>query len=847
LALKNSTPWDFSFYSLFIGERTSMSAFITAANDQTLELDENALTSLVNTVDIAKGYDSLLQKQLLENAVPLRTAWTAAQKAHLMTAALVAKLEPGCLLEDREHRGYQWISTLIAQGRTTVGGHNIVASALLVANSASTRNGHELNEIFMISVERGQSVPNVILYTPDAPGAQPFKEFADLSAMQQFLQQQWASSAEWRRYFMQRMSLSGQATVTENKLSGTRLLSDLVVNSQARLRNPFDTVHTFVIKAPLLDALYLQRVHTLRSNADHVSTSNAEVSQQSLWNKITFGVDLALNLLSLLPITTAFNSVRRVSRLFLLLKQVSKSKSAAKRLWAITGAHGVPRPTPNLRPLATLKPAVDLSGLEVKINPQDLTQVRVNLYQSKAHTQQYALIDNQHYLCDVAQGQRFIYPPGTGAKVLRYPLVFDEASHLWIAQPMPRLRGGMLPVEQGPFETSYQDYELPLADLHALPDFNLAGPGSFSLESLVPSLSPDVQTAVLHLFAVQTRLRRHARQFFRSFSPPARPLALPPPDATFEQLFSELFRQHNGLIVGEAHHLDVARRFLIENMATLKRQGVDTLYLELLITDLHQSALDTINASPTLAMPTLLSDRLNAADVAYANTTPYNFTRLITEARAQGVRICALDGAASSQLAPNDLIPTGTAPSLADQLDRVTVFNFFAYKRIIHDQLAHGPHHWLALVGEGHSSTFQDISGLDSLTGASSIRMGGRIQGLPAQIRPDPGVLMPSPLSNHEMSFKSDVLVQLPDQANGHPIDRRVHRPNQFTFVRPSARQIDVHYMNTQHQRLKISVQTDTAGVYVEHTGFGQVSHRRFVTLKALADALTHELQMVEV
>lgn len=57
---------------------------------------------------------------------------------------------------------------------------------MLIANSASTRNGYPLNDVLIISLEQRRPIPNVILYSPGAPNEQTFKEFASLEAMQQF-------------------------------------------------------------------------------------------------------------------------------------------------------------------------------------------------------------------------------------------------------------------------------------------------------------------------------------------------------------------------------------------------------------------------------------------------------------------------------------------------------------------------------------------------------------------------------------------------------------------------------------------------------------------------------------
>lgn len=851
LALRNIDPWDFSFYKIFTGQKTSMSAHGKEPSGKRIEFNERYLTSLVQRLDVSKGYDQLLQTQLLTDRSALRKAWTDAHRASLACAALAARLSAGSLFENREHRGYQWIEAIagadIPASRNTVNGHKIVASSLLIANSAGTRNGYVLNDVLMISVEQRKAVPNVILYTPGAPSEQAFKEFADIQAMQLFLKQQWAESPDWRRYVMQRLSKAGQSALTESKASRTQLLEELILSARSRIGSPFETIHPFAINTPLHDALYEQRVSTLRRNADHDSTSNAEVAEQSRWNKITFGMDLALNLIEFLPIASAFKSIRSVARVFLLLKQAGLSKSCARALWSITGANRRPRLVPRFAALPAPLSAPDLSGVEVQVRPTDLNQIRANLFQSKTGAQQYALIGGKHYLSDVAQGNRFIYPPGISGKTLRYPLIEDAMLENWHAEPMPRLRGGMDPIEKGPLQTTYQDYELPAADRAALPALNQAPSGSFGLGILNPALAQSTSAGVLHIFAIQSRLRRHARTFFKTFRGSAGPIVIPPRDLLPEPLLGHLFDQRNGLVLGESHNHALTRRLLIENMPALKRQGLGSLYLEQFNTDLHQDLLDTFNLSPTAPLPPLLRERLQLMDTQYASTHTHTYVLLVEEAHAQGIRVMALDATATSQITPRSLSAPGTVQTLSDQLDRVTMFNFFAYKRITFDQRTHGPHRWVALVGHGHCSTLQGIPGLADLTTAISMRPVSRIPTLPLRISHDPGVLLPSPLNTHKLSLKCDVLVCMADPISNLSVPSRVHSPHLFMMTNPPQGGVVVHYMNARYRRLNVPVLVDGTQVYVDRIEFGTVHNRRFIDLGALADALVDELHMIEV
>lgn len=852
LALRNIAPWDFSFYKAITGSKTVMSASGKEPSGKLIELDDPYLSSLIHSLDISNAYDQLLRTRLIDQGATLRKAWVEAHRASMESAALAARMDGTSLFNDREQRGYQWLQALIKGDtpslRNTVDGHTIVASGLLIANTNdSTRNGYPLNDVLMINVEQRQAVATVILYTPGAPGGQIFKTFNDQQALQLFLQQQWATSPDWQRYVMQRLPTPGQAALTESTQTGTWALSERILRARSRVRNPFDTLFTFAINTPLHDTLYEHRVLTLRRNADYESTTNAEVEEQSHWNKITFGMDVALNLLEFIPVVSMFRTVRDITKIFLLLTQAGSSRSTARALWSITGGNTRPRLTPALGSLPALQSAPDLSGLEARVNPRDLNRVQGNLFQSKVSHQQYALLNDKYYLCDVAQGHHYIYSPSAGGKSLRYPLVADESRGFWSAEPMPRLRGGMDPIEKGPHQTTYQDYELPVTDVAALPALNLAPSGSLGLGILTPTLPQELTTGVLHLFAIQSRLRRHARSFFRTFRASAGPLTMPPRDLLPEPLFNDLFNQRNGLVIGETHNHTLSRQFLTENMSALKKQGLKSLYLEPLNTDLHQGLLDTFNASPTAPLPPVLRVRLQWMDSHFSSTLPHTYIRLVEEAHAQGVQVMALDTTACAQITPGALSAPGAARTLSDQLDRVTVFNFFAYKKIAFDQQVQGTHRWVALVGHGHCSTLQGIPGLDDLTGAISIRLASRVPTLPLRTSRDPGCLLPSPYNTHSLSLKCDVLIHMADPISNLSVATRVHSPNLFMITNAPHGGTVVHYLNAQHLRLDVPIQVEGTQLYVDHNGFGAISRRRFNTLTALADALTDELHMIEV
>lgn len=837
LALKNNTPWDVSVYQLLIGKRTSMSAEGKATSGRPITLDDAYLKSLIKKLDVGAGYDRLLQLRLLDQGQPLRQAWSGAYLASLKTQALTARLLSGSFLKDRENRGHKWVNaiieTFLLNAYTTVSGHKVVASALIIANSPATANGYSLNDSLIISVENRRSVPNVILFTPSCPAEHDIQEFTDSAAMQQFLQLQWDTSSEWRDYVLQHLTELGKARVTERK---------------NRIYNPFDNLYFETINAPVCDALYEQQVWTLRHNADVASTSNAEVERESLWNKVTFGIDLAIDLIGFLPITSAFNAVRNITRTLMLLKQMGRSKSAARALWSITGARSRPLLAPRFDAVPALRPTPDLSGLDVAVDPLTLERIRGNLYQSATSVQQYVRVNGKHYLTDIAQGQRFLHPEGAAGKTLRYPLTLDASLKHWQVEPKPRLPGGMVPVERSALQTTYRDYELSPADLAALPSVNQARPGSFNLEKLPPVIPvTDNCAAIFHVFGIQARLRRHARSYYRAFVAPSRSIALPPPRLSTDDLLNQLFSQRRGLIFGEHHSFPLTRQYLTRHAVSLSRAGVAAFYMEVFNTDMHQAALRLYNASPNNQLPQLLRSRIERMGEPAAGQSPFDYVRLVEAVHAQGIPIHALDTTASYLYRAGDLeLPHPL--TLAEYLDRVTMFNFFAYKRINFDQSSIGPHRWVALVGVGHCNTMQDIPGLAELTDAIGIRMTTRVATQPmTRVTHDPGRLIDYRAPSGRFLYRCDLQVCLRSTVNDHELALRLHSPFTFTTVMAPTNQALLLYINAQHAAVEVAVLADGSQAYVNHAPFGAVSHRRFADLDALTEALIDELGMIEV
>ncbi|HEY4091356.1 MAG TPA: hypothetical protein VGN46_07555 [Luteibacter sp.] len=103
-------------------------------------------------------------------------------RARVAVAAADARLgyylpaqAPG-YIADREERGHAWLRAVVdspaAATRRKVQGHDIVVHQF-------TYRGAVVGDLFIVSARRRESVPRVILYTPDAPDGRSVREFED--------------------------------------------------------------------------------------------------------------------------------------------------------------------------------------------------------------------------------------------------------------------------------------------------------------------------------------------------------------------------------------------------------------------------------------------------------------------------------------------------------------------------------------------------------------------------------------------------------------------------------------------------------------------------------------------
>lgn len=257
----------------------------------------------------------------------------------------------------------------------------------------------------------------------------------------------------------------------------------------------------------------------------------------------------------------------------------------------------------------------------------------------------------------------------------------------------------------------------------------------------------DVRT---DFFNRRTQLLTDANSFFKEKKIYTRP-SLPevPEGARPESMIKPIYTHADGMVLGESHNSVASKKFLIDNMRTLGEEGVTTLYMEHLQSDLHQADLDLY--FKTKKMPEALRKFMVKQDIGH-RTDPgkvYTFVKVLEAANKEGIRIVAIDTSTSYNL---DGVRYG--------LNRRKMMSYLANKVINNDQKI--PHKWAALVGSAHVNENEGVPGVAEIQGAIGIRVKDGPKGMRGKIGLDPGETLASEtLASRQSTAKADFLITL--------------------------------------------------------------------------------------
>lgn len=325
-------------------------------------------------------------------------------------------------------------------------------------------------------------------------------------------------------------------------------------------------------------------------------------------------------------------------------------------------------------------------------------------------------------------------------------------------------------------------------------------------------------------------LRNDADAFFTTLQLPPRP-EIPelPTDAPLKSTLKTLFQRSPGLVIGESHAGIGSKQFLIEQMPRLAKLKVRTLYMEHLMTDFHQADLDAF--SRTGDMSPQLEAYVDTLDKGHRTdpTGKYTFMAVLKAARANRVRISAIDCMASYRL---DGVEGG------ERTLRQKMMNYFA-KGVIDADQASNSGNWVALVGNSHANTFQGIPGVAELEGAVGLRIEDVRVMESGGITPDPGAEMFDSMGRRAGTVKSDLRLQYLSEAPRQETDleNTLLHPGMFTLER-TGEGVTLIHRNKAGAAVHTEVKHEGNRVYIDRPAWPRISGRRFDTLADLTTAL---------
>ncbi|WP_415842603.1 dermonecrotic toxin domain-containing protein [Pseudomonas reidholzensis] len=339
---------------------------------------------------------------------------------------------------------------------------------------------------------------------------------------------------------------------------------------------------------------------------------------------------------------------------------------------------------------------------------------------------------------------------------------------------------------------------------------------------------------------LRDRLAADATQYIHSATLPERPQT---PDlasqASPKQIIRGIYENTDGLVIGESHSALGSKRFLIDNMAELKKQQVKVLYMEHYTTDFQQVELDQFNRTGQL--PDKIQRYIKAQDFGHITDRSghYTFENVMLKAQQHGIRIQAIDCMASYAQA------WAKTPS---PLARQQMMNYFAHLIIDADQLIRGKSRWVALVGNTHANSYEGVPGLSEMQKAIGLRVVDIDIGQPGGIGVDPGfpyidenitttrikseLLLRAPLTVAQAETGS--LDALPPPAvEDSQLEQRLSTAGDFMFITRDNRPSLVH-RNRVGQLVFTPILVDDHFFYIDNSRWPWADQYRTPELKRL-------------
>lgn len=398
--------------------------------------------------------------------------------------------------------------------------------------------------------------------------------------------------------------------------------------------------------------------------------------------------------------------------------------------------------------------------------------------------------------------------------------------------PAPATPAGVAPV---PVAGHFSDFDISpsLSD-----DIARMAVEPHGLDTRYPPRAPSRQEAFFEFSRLRSSLKTRAEHFFGSYVPPARPALVSVTASTTPESFLKQIGDSrlSGLVIGEGHSHRSSKALLRQQMKKIKEAGFKTLYVEHLLTDLHQAELDVFHR--TQRMPARLKAYLSRQDRGHMPlySGPDTYSQVIQAAGKYGIRVRALDCSASYHL-----------KGIADTTARNRMFSYFAAQVIQADQAAQGAHKWIAFVGSAHTNNNLGVPGLAEMLGAASLHVRDTPPALARSIHRgfwETDITDPASVALRS-DFKLDVATATRTMPSLFmPKDRsRLTRAGHYLIERPSTAETRLVHRSGTGDITTTPIQVDDNGLFFIERWNKQ--DKRFMYLNRLFAMLEEEVKLV--
>lgn len=332
-------------------------------------------------------------------------------------------------------------------------------------------------------------------------------------------------------------------------------------------------------------------------------------------------------------------------------------------------------------------------------------------------------------------------------------------------------------------------------------------------------------------------LQNSARIFFKNLPwviLPARP-AIPEISRLMPlaDLVDRIFESASGLVVGETLNRIASLRFLIESMPALARH-VKTLYMRGLLSDFAQVELNRYFSSGN--MTAQLRTYLSSLGTDPAGR--FNPLELVQAARANGVRIQAIDCAASYKM-------KAPLPSVDEQM----MSTYLANDIMTGDAYLNSPGKWLVVTDAHNTNTFRGLMGISELKGGIGLRIAEVGIGEELGVDVDPGIEVPrdSPPGATVRQGNPDLLradlrwkVQAPEVSwNEETLENLLYRRGMYLFEKTGDSYTLIHRSKQGLlQRTPITRSSD-GKVSLHRPAWQRVNDIEFASLRDMSERLS--------